>query len=148
MERSQTTIHPDDVEAIVRDLDKKPEPNARMVEAHRKAREIFQQNAPTPREQELEARCRELENATLAEWKKREHLSQYQRGKTVCPTRALNDLAYMVDKLEAQNKALWELVGECEKGLDCSLKCDMETFQERKPVIEALEAIQKAKKSR
>lgn len=38
---NQTTIHPDDVEIIVRDFDKKPEPNPYMVEAHRKAREAF-----------------------------------------------------------------------------------------------------------
>ena len=51
---SQTTIHPDDVEAIVRDFDKKPEPNPRMVEAHRKAREIFQQPMSKPSEKAMQ----------------------------------------------------------------------------------------------
>ena len=63
-------------------------------------------STPTPRERELEAHYRELETATLAEWKKREHLSQYPRGKTVCPTKALGDLAYMVDKLEARYREI------------------------------------------
>ena len=97
--------------------------------------------APTPREQELEARCRELEAATLTEWKKRERLSQYPRGKTVCPTKALGDLAYMVDKLEAQNKALWELVSEyaeCEvySPLDKKAKRLLAARQKQKESVE------------
>lgn len=44
----QTTIHPDDVEKLISELDKTPQPNPRAVEAHRKAREIFQPPAPNP----------------------------------------------------------------------------------------------------
>lgn len=39
------TIHPDDVETIVKSFHEKPEPNAKMVEAHRNAKTMF---APQP----------------------------------------------------------------------------------------------------
>ena len=91
------------------------------------ALDAWNTRAPTPREQELEAKNKEI-------------------ARKLAGTYA--DITILNHKLvlaEAQNKALWELVGECEKGLDCSLKCNMETFQERKPAVEALAAIQKAK---
>jgi hypothetical protein len=72
-------------------------------------------NAPTPREQELEAQVYARNIEILNVHKNREHLSQIQRGKTIDADKAFNDLVAMIDRLEAQNKALWELVGDCER---------------------------------
>jgi hypothetical protein len=52
-----------------------------------------------------------------------------------------------IEELEVQNKALWGVGGECERALDCSLKCDMETAVDRKPALDAITAIQKAKEA-
>jgi predicted oxidoreductase len=63
-------------------------------------------DTPTPREQELEAQIYARDIEILNVHKNHEHLSQIQRGKTVDADKAFNDLVAMIDRLEAQNKAL------------------------------------------
>jgi hypothetical protein len=85
-------------------------------------------NAPTPREQELEAARNSYATQLGCE---------------------VGDIHERIRALQAQNKALWELVGECEKALKAA-EAKFERLSNFPPpeFCFTLAAIQKAKESK